>query len=92
MTRPDARRLCPGQETESQKIATTTSLKTIQPTGCPCGHLVDEECARHRPVPVLKGCGGCESLSADQIAYCSRRGFYCGPNSCALALMIGGAA
>lgn len=61
---------------------------------CPCGCTPDtrDECPINLPVPKIKGCGGCESLDSTEIAYCSRQGWFCGPNSCALKSMIGGAA
>jgi len=64
----------------------------VYPTGCLCGCMEgDGKCVRHKPIPSIKGCGGCLALSHEQIEYCSRQGYYCSPNSCARALLLGDA-
>lgn len=76
---------------ETNRVLTGTMQAAI--VGCPCGHGPgDPECKRHDPIPAVKGCGGCQSLSCEEIAYASRQGFYCTPSSCALAQIIGGVA
>jgi hypothetical protein len=83
----------PGQgATETTGNRWTAPLKGLRLTVCPCGHLNDAECARHRPIPALKGCGGCTSLGAEGRAFCARMGYYCTETSCARSLMPGGAA
>lgn len=58
-------------------------MKTEYRTGCPCGHILDDDCIRHKPIPYPAGCGNCTALDLQQIDSARRQHYYCTGTSCA---------